>query len=148
MPQGPAHSYHLSMRFRSFDTSVSKTLSFAAIHLAIAVTLGWLFTGAFVLGSALALVEPATNTVVSHWLEKFTGHWGGDARRRAVLKSVLLGVSHLVVAMGVGYALSGSWLAATAYAIVEPLVNAIAHYFFDGWWHRRHHAGPLAAASA
>jgi hypothetical protein len=41
------------MRLRAFDSTVSKTLSFAAIHLAIAVTLGWLFTGAFILGSML-----------------------------------------------------------------------------------------------
>lgn len=122
------------MRLRRFDSSVSKTLSFAVIHLAIAVTLGWLFTGAFILGGLLAFIEPAANTVVSHGLERFTKNLRGDARRRALIKSALLGVSHLVVAMGVGFALSGSWIAATAYAVVEPLANAVAHYFFDRWW--------------
>lgn len=125
------------MRLRRFDSSVSKTLSFAVIHLAIAVTLGWLFTGAFILGGLLAFVEPTVNTAVSHALEKFTRHLRGDARRRALVRSALLGVSHFVVAIGVGYALSGSWIAATAYAVVEPLANAVAHYFFDRWWHRR-----------
>ena len=136
------------MRFRTFDSDVSRTLSFAGIHLAIAVTLGWLFTGGFILGSALALVEPAANTVVAHGLERFAGRWPGAPRRRAVLKSALLGASHLVVAMGVGYALSGSWLAASAYAIVEPLVNAIAHYFFDGWWQRRNGTARSITAAA
>jgi uncharacterized membrane protein len=147
MPEPDENSYHLVMRFRSFDSTLSKTLSFAAIHLAIAVTLGWLFTGAFVLGGMLALIEPASNTVVSHWLEKVTAGWGGDARRRAIVRSALLGVSHLVVAMGVGYALSGSWMAASAYAIVEPLVNAVAHYFFDAWWHRRRAEAAATAAA-
>jgi uncharacterized membrane protein len=117
------------MRIRHFDSSVSKTLSFAGIHLAIAVTLGWLFTGAFILGGLLAFIEPAMNTFVSHWLEKIT--------QKPLAKSALLGVSHLVVAVGVGYALTGSWVVAGAYAVVEPLANAVAHYFFDGWWRRR-----------
>jgi uncharacterized membrane protein len=128
------------MRLRRFDSSVSKTLSFAVIHLAIAVTLGWLFTGAFVLGGLLAFIEPAANTLVSHGLEQFTQRLPGDARRRALMKSALLGVSHFVVAMGVGFALSGSWLAATAYAVLEPIANAVAHYFFERWWHRRREA--------
>ncbi|MCC2676207.1 MAG: hypothetical protein K0R58_3154, partial [Ramlibacter sp.] len=56
-------------------------------------------------------------------------------------KSGLLGASHLVVAIGVGLLLGGSWIAATAYAIVEPLANAVAHYFFERWWERRSFAG-------
>lgn len=136
------------MRLRRFDSSLSKTLSFAVIHLAIAVTLGWLFTGAFILGGLLAFIEPTANTVVSHGLEKFTRHWRGDARRRALLKSALLGASHFVVAMGVGLALSGSWVAATAYAVVEPLANAVAHYFFERWWHRRSQGAPAILVAA
>lgn len=132
------------MRLRQ-HSSLAKTLSFAVIHLAIAITLGWMFTGAFILGSLLALVEPAANTVVSHWLAKAAQGWGGSPRRRALTQSAVLGGSHLVVAMGVGYALSGSWIAATAYAIVEPLANGVAHYFFDRWWHRASAAAPAAA---
>ena len=132
------------MRIRT-ESSLHKTLSFAAIHLAIAVTLGWLFTGGFVLGGLLALIEPAANTVVSHALEKFARGWSGEARRRALLKSALLGGSHFVVAVGVSFALTGSWVAAGAYAVVEPLANAVAHYFFDRWWEGR---ADLAAAAA
>lgn len=118
------------MRLRRFDSDVSKTLSFAGIHLAIAVTLGWLFTGAFILGGLLAFIEPTVNTFAAHGLEKVT-------RARGLKKSALLGVSHLVVAIGVGFGLTGSWVAAGAYALVEPLANAVAHYFFDRWWQRR-----------
>lgn len=121
------------MRLRH-ESSLPKTLSFAAIHLAIAVTLGWLFTGAFILGGLLAFAEPALNTFASHWLGKVA--WRGSPRRRALAQSAAMAVSHLVVAMGVGYALTGSWILAGAYAVVEPLANAVAHYFFDRWWHR------------
>ncbi|HYE39623.1 MAG TPA: DUF2061 domain-containing protein [Ramlibacter sp.] len=135
------------MRLRH-DSDLHKTLSFAVIHLAIAVTLGWLFTGGFVLGGLLALVEPGANTAVSHGLEKWAQRWRGPARRRALAKSGLLAVSHFVVAVAVGYALSGSWVAAGAYAIVEPLANAVAHYFFDRWWQRRRRAAALAWSAA
>ena len=67
------------MRLRH-DSDLHKTLSFAVIHLAIAVTLGWLFTGGFVLGGLLALVEPGANTAVSHGLEKWAQRWRGLAR--------------------------------------------------------------------
>ena len=135
------------MRLRTFDSSVAKTLSFAVIHLAIAVSLGWLFTGGFILGGLLAFIEPTLNTGVSHWLEARAQRWRGSPRRRALTRSAVMAVSHLVVAMGVGYALTGSWIAASAYALIEPLANAIAHYFFDRWWHRQDAAGPAAAAA-
>lgn len=124
------------MRFRRFPANLRKTLSFALIHLCIAVAVGWLFLGAFVLAGALALVEPAVNTVTSHFLDRVRLRVG-TVRLQAVLKSVLLGVSHLLVAVGVGLLLGGSWIAMTAYAVVEPLANAVAHYFFARWWDRR-----------
>lgn len=125
------------MRLRRFHSSLAKTLSFAVIHLAIAVSLGWLFTGGFILGGLLAFIEPAANTAVAHGLEKATRRMAGDARRRALATSALLTVSHLLVAVGVGFALTGSWIAAGGYALVEPLANAVAHYFFSRWWDRR-----------
>ena len=130
------------MRFRPVDSSVAKTASFAVIHLAIAVTLGWAFTGAFVLGGLLAFIEPALNTLVAHRLEKAFARSNLAPRRRALLLSSSLALSHLVVAIGVGYALTGSLIAAGAYAVVEPLANAVAHHFFGKWWEAR----PVALA--
>jgi uncharacterized membrane protein len=133
------------MRLRTHD-HLHKTLSFGAIHLAIAVTLGWLFTGTFILGGLLALVEPTLNTVVAHRLDRLRlARFGA---RERIAKSGLLALSHLVVAMGVGWALTGSWIAAGAYAVVEPLANAVAHYFFEGWWGRRRAAALPAPAAA
>jgi uncharacterized membrane protein len=119
------------------ESSLAKTASFAVIHLAIAVSLGWLFTGGFVLGGLLALVEPLLNTVVAHHIEKGMARVRLPARRRALVQSGLLAVSHLIVAVAVGWWLSNSLWVATAYAVVEPLANAVAHYFFDRWWHAR-----------
>ena len=57
------------MRHR-IDPSLAKTLSFAAVHFTVAFTVGYLLTGSIVVGSVLALVEPACNTVAYHFHEK------------------------------------------------------------------------------
>lgn len=49
-------------------------------------------------------------------------------------KSAAFGVMHLGIAFGVSYALTGSLTIAGAITLVEPLVNTVAHYFFDRWW--------------
>ena len=49
---------------------MNKTLSFAILHFSVAFILGYLFTGSLLVGGMLALVEPATNTVVFHFHEK------------------------------------------------------------------------------
>lgn len=57
-----------------------KTLSFAALHFLVAFSVGWLMTGSLLVGGALALVEPACNTVVFHFHEKV---WKRIEARRA-----------------------------------------------------------------
>lgn len=42
---------------------MSKTMSFAAVHFTVAFTVGYAMTGSVLVGGALALVEPAINTV-------------------------------------------------------------------------------------
>lgn len=49
-------------------------------------------------------------------------------------KSAAFGVLHLGIAFGVSYALTSSIAIAGAITLVEPLVNTVAHYFFDRWW--------------
>lgn len=51
-------------------------------------------------------------------------------------KTLAFGAIHLVIAVTVGWLLTGSFVLASALAIVEPLVNTVAHYFFDRWWQR------------
>jgi uncharacterized membrane protein len=52
-------------------------------------------------------------------------------------KSAAFGVMHLGIAFGVSYMLTGSVAVAGAITLVEPVVNTVAHYFFDRWWARR-----------
>lgn len=58
---------------------MTKTFSFAAVHMAVAFAVGWAMTGSAWVGGALALVEPACNTVAYHFHERF---WAGRRRRR------------------------------------------------------------------
>lgn len=49
---------------------MTKTMSFAAVHMSVAFTVGYLMTGDVLVGGALALVEPLVNTVAYHIHEK------------------------------------------------------------------------------
>jgi uncharacterized membrane protein len=58
-----------------------KTLSFAAVHFTVAFTIGYLLTGSVLVGGAMALVEPAVNTVAYYFHEKA---WARAAVRQRV----------------------------------------------------------------
>ena len=65
-----------------------KTLSFAAVHFCVAFAVGYLLTGSVVVGSVLALVEPAANTIAFHFHEKV---WRRiEARRSFVNRNAAL----------------------------------------------------------
>lgn len=59
---------------------MTKTLTFAVVHFAVAFTVGYLLTGSAVIGSLLALIEPACNTVAYHFHEKAWARWGNRRR--------------------------------------------------------------------
>ena len=42
---------------------MNKTISFAIVHFSVAFTITYIMTGSIVIGGALALIEPAVNTV-------------------------------------------------------------------------------------
>jgi uncharacterized membrane protein len=48
---------------------MAKTASFAAVHFTVAFSVGYALTGSVLVGSTLALVEPAINTVAFHFHE-------------------------------------------------------------------------------
>ena len=50
---------------------MTKTLSFAIMHFSIAFTVAYLLSGSFIVGGAIAIVEPAINTVGYYFHEKF-----------------------------------------------------------------------------
>jgi len=47
-----------------------KTISFAAMHISIAFTIVYLMTGDFMVGGAVALVEPLCNSVAYFFHER------------------------------------------------------------------------------
>lgn len=57
---------------------MAKTATFAVIHFSVAFSVGYALTGSVVVGSALALIEPAINTVAFYFHElgwkKFEAH--------------------------------------------------------------------------
>jgi uncharacterized membrane protein len=63
------------------DIAMTKTLTFAIVHFAVAFTVGYVLTGSVVIGGLLALIEPACNTVAYHLHEKAWAGW--ERRRRA-----------------------------------------------------------------
>lgn len=62
---------------RRFDT-LAKTITFAAVHFSVAFTVGYLLTGSVAIASALALIEPAANTVAYYAHERL---WQRLSRR-------------------------------------------------------------------
>ena len=64
--------------------AMTKTISFAALHFTVAFLVGWAFTGSWLVGGTLAMVEPACNTVVFHFHEKM---WKRIEARRALADS-------------------------------------------------------------
>lgn len=50
---------------------MTKTISFAVVHFTVAFSVAWLMTGSMLVGGAIALVEPAINTIAYHFHEMF-----------------------------------------------------------------------------
>lgn len=62
------------------DNSLLKTITFALTHFTVAFTVAYLLTGDVLIGSLIAMVEPAINTVAYFFHEKF---WARRQRRSA-----------------------------------------------------------------
>jgi uncharacterized membrane protein len=68
---------------------MTKTASFAVVHFSVAFTVGYALTGSVLVGGAIALVEPAVNTVAYFIHEKV---WE-RLRRRATYAAVPVAAS-------------------------------------------------------
>ena len=55
-----------------------KTLTFGILHVTVAFSVGFLMTGSALVGGAIALVEPAVNTVVYFFHERVWERYRGD----------------------------------------------------------------------
>lgn len=61
------------------DQPLMKTVTFALTHFTVAFTVAYLLTGDILIGSLIAMVEPAINTVAYFFHEKF---WARRQQRR------------------------------------------------------------------
>ncbi len=64
-----------------------KTLTFAATHFSVAFGVAYVLTGDLVIGGAMALVEPAINTVAYYFHEKI---WSRARTARPVPEATAL----------------------------------------------------------
>lgn len=60
--------------------AMTKTFSFAVMHFTIAFGVVYALTGSLLVGGAVALIEPALNTIAFYFHEKVWNRW---ERRRA-----------------------------------------------------------------
>lgn len=65
------------------DANMTKTITFAIMHFSIAFGVVYALTGDVMIGSAVALVEPAVNTVGYYFHEKAWGLFGRRPPRAA-----------------------------------------------------------------
>jgi uncharacterized membrane protein len=63
---------------------MAKTASFAAVHFSVAFSVGYLMSGSLAVGSAIALVEPAVNTVAYFFHEKAWARFAPVQSRAAI----------------------------------------------------------------
>lgn len=65
---------------------------------------------------------------------------------RLALKTLSYGTIHVVVATGVAYAISGSWVVAVGIGLIEPVVQTGVFAVHDWLWEGRGRVAPPARA--
>ena len=117
-----------------------KTMTFASLHFTIALTVAYILTGDFLLGSLIAMIEPSVNTVAFYFHEKI---WAtlpflkrNEDKTRA--KTASFAFIHFNVAFMVTYLLTGDAFIGGVMATIEPSINTVAYYFHEKIWLRRH----------
>ena len=58
------------------------------------------------------------------------------AKRKSIYKTFSYSLMHMVVAISVAYALSGSWLIALSIGLIEPVVQTVAYAIHERLWER------------
>ena len=70
---------------------MAKTMTFAAVHMTVAFGVGYALSGSVLVGGAIALVEPALNTVAYFFHEQV---WERIRARRSGSRSAATAYSH------------------------------------------------------
>lgn len=66
-----ANDYYYSISTGKWTPDMKKTITFAIVHFIVAFSVVWAITGDFLIGGAVALIEPAVNTFAYYWHERF-----------------------------------------------------------------------------
>ena len=114
-----------------------KTGTFAVVHLSIAISLGYLLTGSFVLAGLVSLLEPTLNTAAHAVFDRWWVRRHGVTA--TVRKTLYFASIHFLNAVVVVWAVTGSLAIAGTMALIEPLANGVALLIFDRWWSRSRH---------
>jgi uncharacterized membrane protein len=119
-----------------------KTITFAAIHFSIATLLAFALTGDFLLGSLIAIIEPAVNTVAFYFHEKVWKHVPFLKQREGMtkIKTISFAVIHFNVAFIVTYLLTGDAFLGGLMATIEPTINSFAYFFHEKAWSSKCHS--------
>ncbi|RYG60092.1 MAG: DUF2061 domain-containing protein [Alphaproteobacteria bacterium] len=54
----------------------------------------------------------------------------------SLMKTGTYALMHMTVAIGIAFALSGSWKTALAIGLIEPLVQTFCFFFHERAWHK------------
>jgi len=113
-----------------------KTITFAGIHFSIATLLAFALTGDFLLGSLIAIIEPAVNTVAFYFHEKAWKKIPFLKQRESMtkIKTISFAVIHFNVAFIVTYLLTGDAFLGGLMATIEPTINSFAYFFHEKAW--------------
>lgn len=57
-------------------------------------------------------------------------------KQRVICKTMSYSCMHMVVAIAVAFALSGSWLVAISIGLIEPMVQTVAYAIHERLWER------------
>jgi uncharacterized membrane protein len=66
---------------------------------------------------------------------------------RSLLKTLTYGLTHMVVAMAVVFALTRDWRAALAVGLIEPVVQTVAYVLHERAWARAGRGGAVIQGS-
>ena len=118
---------------------MKKTLTFAALHFTIALSVAYALTGDLLIGSLIAMIEPSVNTVAFYFHEKVWQRVPALKARQHLTqwKTASFATVHFSVAFSVVYLLTGDAFVGGIMALLEPSLNSVAYYFHEKVWLRR-----------
>lgn len=138
---------NLQHLLRKNESVLLKTASYYVVHIVVAACVAYAVTGDLLTALTLSLLEP-TVQMVAYFLHEKAWARAPIGRFRTLIKTASYYAVHLVVAVAVGYAVTGSWVAAFTLSLLEPTVQMAFFYLHEKLWDKRQQRSTSAAAVA